>query len=723
MNYNTYICLDLETTGLDARVDDIIEIAMIKVVDGSITDRYEKLVYTPTELSDIVTFLTKIQNTDLEGAPEWKRIMGDVEEFISDLPIVGHNIQFDTTFLKEKGITLSNPEWDTYHMSTLLYPDLPSHSLETNSLYFNLTHDDSHRAMSDVLATHELWQIIIKSFPAIQDNQSLAIQELSLHSNWNLLEYFTQERQEEKIEYTFLRKDNEYVPIVNELTGSSDSSLLIHCPLQDPLSFVSESAKKQLIVAAYPHTQDKLHHLYPAANLFVSPHKRYCLERVEELKKKESYSDVETMLLLRTILYPERRNSAEMALSHGEKWIWNTIQANQNCMLNHTSDPAHQDYQEALQGNMVITSQYFLFSHPEMSEQFEAITILDPQNIKENATRATSWTLSEEVAKEREEEVKSTLKKEIFIELHRLLKELVPYSQYTEKILFGKEILSSPVIKSLQKTIADLKDTNEEVEGLKKFFTQADSETIRWFSINPRYGISLHMAPRDVSAIIDAAIGNKPVTIISNTVDQFSFSANIEVVSNKPTLKPKILLPELYEVKGTKKGGEHKMLKAFISKLLPSLSGKTAVVFSSKAKLKQYFFDIYTKELSTTMEMLGEDVGNGTGKLLDRYLSSQEHSKVIFLTFRNLRMYRPEHMDFDNILFQSIPFDPPPDPIISARTEHLQNPFMQYAIPVAKKNFLEVLGHFTKDPARDTKLYLIDPRFQSNYGIDFVQLV
>jgi DNA polymerase III epsilon subunit family exonuclease len=724
MKWNTYICLDLETTGLEAKIDDIIEVAAIKVVEGEVVDTYEKLVYTPTELSEIVTFLTGIKNEDLKDAPEWKDISSDIEMFIGDAPIVGHNIQFDTTFLKEKGIPLINFEWDTYHMSTLLYPELPSHSLETNSLYFNLSHDDSHRAMSDVIASHELWQILINTFPQIDAHQQEQIQKLSQTSSWSMLPYFMQQQAAKRTKYQPVEDESNYPATVPPESVSYQESVIINCPLEDPISYVSKKEQQQLVVAAFPHTQEKIHQLFPQAELFVSPHKRYCLQKVEKLQKETSLTDAQTMLLLRIILNPAVTSSAHLALSHHEKWLWKDIQADQNCMLNHTNGPAYKDYHHALRSNMAITSQYFLLSHPEMTQHFERITLLDPQLMKENATRASSWMLTaDEWIKEatNEQEVKQA--KSIFADLNRVLKDIVPYSTYTEKVVFGNDILTSPVIKSLQKTIANMEENSENVRKLKTFFTQQETETVRWFAINPRFGTSLHMAPLDVKPIIRKALADKKLTIISNTVEKFSFAPDIPLVQIPPSKMPQIHLPELSEVKGTKKGGEHAVLKSYISNLLPNLKGKTAVVFGSKAKLKQYFFNVYSKELSSQMEMLGEDIGNGTGKLLDRWRSSKSQNKVIFLTFRNLRVYRPEYMDFDNIIFQSIPFDPPGDPITQARTAHLENTFMQFSIPIAKKNFLEVLVHFTKDPSRPTQLHLIDPRFQSNYGGDFADLV
>src|SRR3989304_8623042 len=142
--FQDYISLDLETTGLDPRTCDITEIAMIKVREGEIVDRFETFVYTPMEISEHISYLTGITSADVETAPDFIELIPRIEEFIGTDPLMGHNIFFDWNFLAQKGVKVQpNKLWDTYIMSNILYPELPSHSLETNTKYFGIPHEDS----------------------------------------------------------------------------------------------------------------------------------------------------------------------------------------------------------------------------------------------------------------------------------------------------------------------------------------------------------------------------------------------------------------------------------------------------------------------------------------------------------------------------------------------------------------------------------------------------
>ncbi|MDZ4217020.1 MAG: 3'-5' exonuclease, partial [Candidatus Gracilibacteria bacterium] len=194
-DYSHYVSLDLETTGLDPSSCDITEIAMIKVRNGEIVDRMETFVYTPLEISQHISYLTGITAKDLENAPDFVQLIPKIEEFIGSDPLMGHNIWFDGNFLTEKGVKIPDSAlWDTYLMSNILYPELPSHSLETNSKYFGIHHVDSHRAMADVMACYELWKILIDTFPDLTDEQKEQIRKLSQKTSWPLMSYFLQDK-------------------------------------------------------------------------------------------------------------------------------------------------------------------------------------------------------------------------------------------------------------------------------------------------------------------------------------------------------------------------------------------------------------------------------------------------------------------------------------------------------------------------------------------------
>ena len=78
---NTYISIDLETTGLNPKRDKIIEIGAVKVVEGSITETFETFVNPGRRLEERIVELTGIEDTDLEGAPYSEEVLPRLLEF------------------------------------------------------------------------------------------------------------------------------------------------------------------------------------------------------------------------------------------------------------------------------------------------------------------------------------------------------------------------------------------------------------------------------------------------------------------------------------------------------------------------------------------------------------------------------------------------------------------------------------------------------------------
>lgn len=150
----SFVSLDIETTGLDPCYDEIIEIAGIKYENGVAVDSYESLVKPMALVNDFITELTGISNEMLANSPSIDAILPDFMKFIGNYIIVGHNVNFDINFLYDNASRLnlpplSNDYVDTVRISRRLYPDLPNHKLSTLVSHLCVGDDVKHRALSD----------------------------------------------------------------------------------------------------------------------------------------------------------------------------------------------------------------------------------------------------------------------------------------------------------------------------------------------------------------------------------------------------------------------------------------------------------------------------------------------------------------------------------------------------------------------------------------------
>lgn len=86
---NSYVVLDLETTGLSPCEDKIIEIAAIKCINGEIVDRLETLINPERKISSHITGITGISNDMVSDAPVISEVINEVIDFLGDFTLVG----------------------------------------------------------------------------------------------------------------------------------------------------------------------------------------------------------------------------------------------------------------------------------------------------------------------------------------------------------------------------------------------------------------------------------------------------------------------------------------------------------------------------------------------------------------------------------------------------------------------------------------------------------
>lgn len=162
-----YLCVDLETTGLNPKLDKIIEIGGVKVTEGRITDTFQTFVYPGIALSERVSALTGILPADLKEAPVIGQALPRFLEFAGELPLLGHRVLFDYSFLKRaavnEGLSFEREGLDTLKLARKFLPDLPSRRLSDLCAYFEIP-IRAHRAMEDARATHLLYQKLCENF-------------------------------------------------------------------------------------------------------------------------------------------------------------------------------------------------------------------------------------------------------------------------------------------------------------------------------------------------------------------------------------------------------------------------------------------------------------------------------------------------------------------------------------------------------------------------------
>lgn len=165
---NSYLSVDLETTGLNPKTDKIIEIGACKVIDGRIEETFHTLVNPRRELGGGVMDLTHISDEMLLNAPIIEDVLEDFIAFSGRLPLLGHHIIFDFSFLKRAAVNLGlcfeRSGIDTLTLCRTFMPEDEKKNLTAACSYYQAENRQAHRALSDAEAAHSLYQELRKRF-------------------------------------------------------------------------------------------------------------------------------------------------------------------------------------------------------------------------------------------------------------------------------------------------------------------------------------------------------------------------------------------------------------------------------------------------------------------------------------------------------------------------------------------------------------------------------
>ena len=169
---DTYISIDLETTGLNPKQDRIIEIGAVKVVKGQVVEEFSSFVNPGRKLEERIVELTGISDGQLQNAPSIEEVFPELEKFLGDLPFVGHSILFDYSFLKKAAVnmnrTFEKSAVDTLKIARKYLADLEHRSLDYLCSYYQIPHH-AHRALQDAEATSRLYHKLAEDFYRQED--------------------------------------------------------------------------------------------------------------------------------------------------------------------------------------------------------------------------------------------------------------------------------------------------------------------------------------------------------------------------------------------------------------------------------------------------------------------------------------------------------------------------------------------------------------------------
>lgn len=383
----TLVVLDVETTGVDASKDTIIEVAACKYQDGKIIDTFETLTYYGGDIPEVVQFLTGIDPGEVKKAPKFDEIREKLADFIADHPIVGHNIQFDIAFLKSHGIEVNQKSIDTYALGGIVLSKPRSYSLESLAHDLDIEHREKHRALGDVEATADLFQILWEKTCSFSKEMLQTLCEIMNRSESDLRDFFKHaysevstngsnkkeesikdSKQHENIEDWLHDPHSPFFDRTNDVKSKAEefdstlANLLVSsknflCEMDRSVDrrlflYLSllRSGKRMVYVSSNYQDFDvwkDFGDFYDASTArensvahFGNHNQYFCRERYELMLKKESFSDNEAHILAKITLWLDTTKTgavSELGFIRGEYLMFHALFSSHHSCLKHSS--------------------------------------------------------------------------------------------------------------------------------------------------------------------------------------------------------------------------------------------------------------------------------------------------------------------------------------------------------------------------------------------------
>ncbi len=744
-----FISLDLETTGFDSSKDKIIEFGAVKFDLSGEKERLQFLINPGTKLPDIITHITGITDEDLTDAPQFSEKAEEIAAFIGDLPIVGHNIQFDTGFLRANGIELKNPEYDTCQLASILLPGLPSYSLEILSSLLELEHEEKHRAVDDSIAAMELFIKLADHFSHLPTELIEKIKNLCKKTDWELKDFLLtikpiEPKEPKSFEQESVTTKFEPSPYLEKILEIQESSLIeIKPPHQNLIKELSEKIDKDSYISVPDQIFKQISDSLPENIAKIdSPSKYLSLKRLEKFEKKDHFEKYEFTTLFKLLVWKEQTKTghlSEITFFNEERTITPFI----NIQANEETEYFFKKAAEKDESSPAVCShQYTVEKNPTAKE----LLIINSEKFVQSIAFNSSHYLKLDIALSQlknlgESEVIESLSSTstiIFGLIGILFEKYNDRSQYTARCEIKTDTLESSTAKDLRSSIVkliesskklgeiknennetDLKNWKDSLKILQDVFLKPDLEhNFIWIEKDFSENIVIRSYPYSTKENFQKIINNaEKFKIISENLDfndDGAFTKDLLGLDKSiPLIKTDEKREDLEIFITQDSSAERDSVEKFLESYLPERKGRTAIIFNSKQQLSTFTLKLSKHLNNLNIKTISQMTGS-LGKLREQFKQDPDNS-ILFITPNFWENFK-DHNLIDSVIIHKIPFDPPSLPYITATSKNYGNPFIEFQIPRATFTLKKMINYLP-NTAKQKEVVLLDSRLvEKDYG-------
>jgi DNA polymerase III epsilon subunit-like protein len=681
-----FAIIDTETTGLEARSDKILELAVVRFEDGEKVVEHESLFSVGGKIPPHVQALTRIKDADLEGKPSF-----DPEKVISlleDSVLVGHNVPFDMGMLTAEGVNLEGRAWiDTAMLASVALPECKSWSLPYLSEVLDLPHEPKHRAMGDVIATSALLEKICERLSSIPEDVFKKILNISSKGTDGYAKFFEGIKSSgKKFEFANKKSDSRegIKPSFLNYIESSDKKVWVAVKnLHSTLRMMGKGAEKFSVV-------------HPPQFVLDSASK-------DEFLSQEEFTVYETTLAIKILLY-EPVIQDDLPIHAEERDVWKGKLA---C----TKDSDAYKKQMSESGDLILIDHKQLLelikngSGPEEGDQ---ILVDDASMLEDTATKALRWSFSIDpirAAAEGDDELTSFLDAyQIWIEKVRNFQDIRYFveADLTHKNAKG---LKERLLGFMEKDLTN--QVRERLEDLSHILDPKELEgRIAYISQFRDGGQIVQSVPTNISKILKDVVYDKFKTKLifppgENYSSVVSEDSEVECIEDKVEIAPIVFTDEHMN----------------LDRLINFVDGKVIALISSKRTIEQLFIKYVEPLEEKGIKLIAQGLSGGTGRMQAEFCAS-ECPTVFMITPWVYEGIELPQGTVDHMWMNTLPFDHPSQAVLSRRGEELyQDSFNEYFVPRLLSRMFRILRSYNDHKKEDANVILLDSRIRTKgYG-------
>ena len=157
-----------------------------------VEDEWSTLINPGRTIPPQISALTGISNEMVIHAPPLRAVLQELSDFCGDLPILGHNVRFDLSFLQRANVLLTNDAVDTYELAAVLLPTATRYNLGALGQSLGILLPATHRALDDARVTHALFNFLYEKALALPIHLLAEFVRLSEPFDWGAGWLFSQ---------------------------------------------------------------------------------------------------------------------------------------------------------------------------------------------------------------------------------------------------------------------------------------------------------------------------------------------------------------------------------------------------------------------------------------------------------------------------------------------------------------------------------------------------